>query len=503
MKKGAILSYLSMLITIVIALLYTPIMIRLLGQSEYGLYAMIGSVAAYFSILDLGLGNAIIRYTSRNRAIGDKEAESKLNGMFLLLYSIIGLITIAAGIVFYNIIDNIFSTGLSTVEVEKAKIMVIILTINFALSFPLAVFGSIMQAYEKFVIVKTIEIVRSLATPIITLPILFLGYGSIAMVVIMSLVNISCLLFNVIYSFKQLKINFYFGKIDTTLLKEILGYSFFVFLGVIVDQIYWNTDQFILGALAGTVPVAVYAIAMQFINIYKKFSTSISSLFLPRASIMVANNSSNAEMTKSMIKYGRIQYIIMAYILSGFILFGRLFVNYWAGSNYDNAYYITLIIMIPLMIPLIQNFGISVLYAKNMQKFRSVVLIIIAVLNIIITIPLVQNFGGIGAAFATAISLTIGNTIIMNIYYHNKIGINMLHFWRNILVMSFPVLLALCIGFGMKFILDFNNLLLMPLNIILYSLIYMTLMWYLGFNAYEKNLFSSTFIRFRKLLLRK
>lgn len=503
MKKGAILSYLSMFITILIALLYTPIMIRLLGQAEYGLYAMIGSVAAYFNILDLGLGNAIVRYTSRNRAIGDKKKESKLNGMFLILYSIIGVITIVAGIVFYNIIDNIFATGLSVVELEKAKIMVIILTINFALSFPLAVFGSIMQAYEKFVIVKTIEIVRSLATPIITLPLLFLGHGSIAMVVIMSFVNISCLLFNVIYSFKHLKINFYFGKIDSLLLKEILGYSFFVFLGVIVDQIYWNTDQFILGAIAGTVPVAVYAIAMQFINIYKKFSTSISGLFLPRASIMVANNSNNAEMTKSMIKYGRIQYIIMAYILTGFALFGRLFINYWAGSNYDNAYYITLIIMIPLIIPLIQNFGIAVLYAKNMQKFRSVVLVFIAVLNVIITIPLVQTYDGIGAAVATAISLTIGNTIIMNIYYHKKIGINMLYFWRNILVMSLPVILALCIGFGMKFILDFNNLLLMPLNIILYSLVYMILMWYLGFNAYEKDLFSSTFVRIRKLLMRK
>src|SRR5690606_38997277 len=103
-----------------------------------------------------------------------------------------------------------------------------------------------------------------------TLPILFLGFGSVAMVVIIATVNIACLLFNVYYCFKYIKINFYFGKLDIPLLKEILGYSFFVFLGVIVDQIYWNTDQFILGALVGTVPVAIYAIAMQFINMYKR-----------------------------------------------------------------------------------------------------------------------------------------------------------------------------------------------------------------------------------------
>src|SRR5690625_556867 len=151
-KKGAILSYISIFITILIALLYTPVMIRLLGQSEYGLYSLIGSMAAYFSVLDMGLGNAIVRYTSRNRAIGNRKLESNLNGMFLILYSLIGLLTIVLGITYYNNIDNIFTASLSSDELTKALTMIKILTINFALSFPLSVFGSIMQAYERFVV---------------------------------------------------------------------------------------------------------------------------------------------------------------------------------------------------------------------------------------------------------------------------------------------------------------------------------------------------------------
>lgn len=503
LKKGAILSYLSMFASILVVLLYTPIMIRLLGQSEYGLYAMIGSLIAYFSVLDLGLGNAIVRYTSRNRAVGDKQIEAKLNGMFLILYLIIGILTILIGAIIYFYIDDIFTNGLSTSELRKAKIMVIIITINFAFSFPLAIFGSIIQAYERFVIFKLVEIVRILAVPIITLPFLYLGFGSVAMVVIVSVVNIGSLLFNLYYCFKYIKIKFHFGKIDLTLLKEILGYSFFVFLGVIVDQIYWNTDQFILGALVGTVSVAIYAIAMQFINMYKRFSTSISGLFLPRASIMVARKSSNEEITNEMIKYGRIQYTIMAYILTGFILFGRPFINFWAGTNYDTAYIITLIIMIPFTIPLIQNFGISILYAKNLQKFRSLVLILISILNIIITIPLVQKYSGIGAAIGTAISLTLGNTVIMNVYYHKRIGINMIRFWKNILVMTIPVLVSLCLGIGMNYIIDFNKFVLIPIGILLYSLIYALLMWYFALNNYEKQLFLSMVSRFKSIIVRQ
>lgn len=503
MKAGAILSYLSIFITILIALVYTPIMIRLLGQSEYGLFALIGSVSAYFSILDMGLGNAIVRYTARNRAIGDKDAESKLNGMFIILYSFIGILTIIVGFVFYKTIDSIFGASLTTVEIEKAKLMVIILIFNFAISFPLATFGSIIQAYERFIVTKLVGMFRTLLIPIITLPILFLGYGSVAMVLVTTLVNIACLFFNVYYCFKQLKIKFFFGKIDYQLFKEIIRYSFFVFLGVIADQLYWNTDQFILGIVAGTLPVAVYAIAMQFKTLYMQFSTAISGLFLPRASIMIANKVSNEELTGAMIKYGRVQYFILSFILSGFILFGQQFINLWAGTGYGNAYYIALIVMIPLTVPLIQNFGISILYAKSLQGFRSIVLITIALLNVIITIPLAKIYGGIGAAFATAISLTLGNIILMNLYYYFKIGLNISLFWRNIFLISIPVAFTNLIGHGVNYIMPQDGILFLILKIISYSILFVSIMLYFAFNNYEKTLFLSLVKKLRNVVLRK
>src|SRR5699024_2605209 len=232
---------------------------------------------------------------------------------------------------------------------------------------------------------------------------------AVSMVIITTIVNIGCLVYSAIYCFKKLNVKITFGKMEKGLVREILGYSFFVFIAVIVDQIYWQTDQIILGAVSGTLSVAVYAIAMQFIKLYMQFSTSISGLFLPRVSMMVAKNASKKELTDMMIKYGRLQYIIITFILSGFILFGLPFIEFWAGSNYKNAYYIIIIIMIPLTIPLIQNIGISILYAMNLQGFRSVVLITIAVINVIISIPLAKYYGGIGVAVATAVTLTLGN----------------------------------------------------------------------------------------------
>src|SRR5699024_6212957 len=97
----------SIIISMIIALVYTPIMIRLLGQSEFGLYSLIGSLAAYFSVMDMGLGNAMVRFTARNRVVGDDSKAANLNGLFLLFYSIIGLLTVIVGMFVYRNINVI------------------------------------------------------------------------------------------------------------------------------------------------------------------------------------------------------------------------------------------------------------------------------------------------------------------------------------------------------------------------------------------------------------
>lgn len=498
---GAILSYLSIFISILLALLYTPVMIRILGQSEYGLYSLIGSIAAYFSIMDLGLGNALVRYSARNREIGNEDSAAKLNGFFLMLYAAIGLLTIIVGFFVYNSVETIFSGGLSAEDVGKAKIMIIILIINFSLSFPLSIFNSILRAHERFIVDKTISIIRIVLAPLLTLPIIYIGYGAVSMVVITTLVNLVCLLFTMIYCFKNLHVSFYFGKLDTKLTREILGYSFLVFLGIVVDQIYWQTDQIILGAVSGTIPVAIYALAMLFVKLYMQFSTAISGLLLPKISMLVAKNVPNKELSNLMIKYGRIQYFIITLILCGYILYGKEFIFYWAGADYAQTYYIGLIILIPLTIPLIQNIGISILYAKNLQGFRAIVLIIIAVLNVVVSIPIAKEYGVIGVAIITALTILLGNVLVMNIYYQKKIGIDMVAFWKNIFVVTIPVILSIITGYFMSMIFVQESIVYLGVKIVVYTILHALFIYFIGFNSYEKQLISSTIKNFKARII--
>lgn len=489
LKIGAILSYVNILAGLIVGLGYTPIMIRLLGQSEFGLYSLIGSLVAYLSVLDMGLGNTIVRYVSRNRAVGDKRSESELNGLFLAIYSVIGLITLIVGSILYFNVDNMFGATLSADQIERAKVMMILLIFNIAISFPLSVFASLMQAYERFIFLRIFNIISVLLKPIIALPFLFMGYGAVTLVVTATIVNIACLLTNVYYCFKYLDIHFSKGHFEKAFLYEISGYAFFIFLNAIMDKIYWGTGQFILGMVSGTIQVAIYAIAMQFMNMYMQFSNAISGVLLPKVTMMVANGVTKIELTNLMIKIGRLQYIVIGYILVMFFLVGKEFIYLWAGENYLSAYPMILILMIGLLIALVQNAGIAILQAMNLNRYRMTAYTIVAVINIFTSVILAKMYGGLGCAISTAVALLISTGLIMNRYYHKRIGIDIPLFWKNITHMmpSAFILIILVEIFQMNISLEYSWLY-FAIKVVIYTLIYMILMYFIGMNGYEKNL---------------
>lgn len=489
LKAGAILSYLSLGLTSFISILYTPIMLRLLGQSEYGLFNLSNSIIGYLGVLDLGLGNAVVRYTAKYNALDDKEAEQNLHGMFIVVYSILAVIIILVGCALVVNANRFFSSTLTLEELDRIKIIMAIMVFNLAISFPFGVFGGIINAYQHFIFQRIVGIVRAILNPLVMLPLLFMGYRSIGMTVATTVVNILFIGINMYYCFKVLEIKIKFKKFHFGVLKEISGYSFFIFLNIIVDKIYWATDQFILGAVSGTVAVAIYSVGSTMNTYYMNFSTAISSLFLPKVTNMVAKKASDKEISDLFIKTGRIQYIIMAFILSGFFLVGKEFINTWAGQEYTEAYYIAIIVMIPLTIPLIQNLGITILQAKNMHQFRSNVYIVISILNVITSIPMTKIFGGIGAALCTAISMVIGNVIIMNIYYYKKINIDILYFWKNISVMSVPVVISIILGYFITSVINISGYLGIVIKGSIFSILFFILMWFIAMNDYEKDLF--------------
>ena len=489
-KIGAVLSYIIIALNMIVGIAYTPILTQSLGQSEYGLYSLVSTVISYLTILDFGFGNAIIIYTSKYRAKNEKENEQKLHGMFLIIYIIIGFVACLIGTILAFNVNKIFGKNMTIDEIDKARMLLFILSGNLLFTFVFSIYTSIITAYEKFIYQKMINIIRIILQPVIMYILLKQGYKSIALVIVITFLNMSTLLMNWFYCKYKLKIKMKMGFFNKKLFFEISAYSFWVFLNMIMDKINWSLDQSILGIVSGTIAVSIYSIAGKLDQIYLSFSTAISSVLLPKVAKMEANKASNEKFTNIFIKTGRIQYIILAIIMSGFILYGREFINImWVGPEYDQAYFIALILMIPLTYPLIQNMGLNIIQAKNQYKYRVKVLFFFAIFNVIISVFLANWLGAMGAAIGTSISIIIGQGFFMNWFYYKKTHIDIPRFWKEILIMTIPIIICMLIGVGIKSIWQINSNGILIVQVVIYCIIYAIIMYLLGMNKYEKELF--------------
>ncbi len=497
-KGGVFLNYLIIALNIVLGLLYTPYMLRMLGQNEYGLYSLVASIIAYLTLLDFGFGSAIVRYTAKLISENKQEEQWELNGMFVIVYSFIGLLAVGIGGVLYCNVEWLFDAKMTPDDIAQAKVMIVLLIINLALTFPLSVFGSIIVGYQNFIFQKFLTICRLLFTALTIVILLYMGYRAIAMVVVQTFFNLSILFINCFYCFKKLKIKVWFSGFNVSVLKEICIYSFWVFLSQIIDRVYWGSGQFVLGSLIGTSAVAIFSVAILLQQMFMTFSSSVSNVLLPKVTAMVNSRGSDTAISDLFIRTGRIQTVVMTLVLSGFYIFGSTFVELWAGPEYSEVYYITLLFYSALFIPTIQTTGYTILQARNQMKFRSLVYLGISICSLALQVILARNYGIMGCAYAISMALLLGQGLVMNIYYFKAQRIDIPGFWKAILrLIAAPVILTGVSKFLICHLYFLNGWSTLSLAIILFSTVYVFVVYFFSLDEYEKQLFNSILMRIK------
>ena len=432
-KAGVLLSYGQTVLSTLISLVYTPVMLRLLGQSEYGLYTLVNGFISNLSLMSFGLGSAYVRYYARYEASDGEDGVAKINGMFMIIFLVIGALSLFVGGILVANVHHIFAAKLTPAEIETARVLMALLVVNIAVSFPCSVFTSYITAKERFFFQRMVSMIRTVLNPIVMLPLLLMGLGSVSLVLVTLVLSVVTDVSSAYYCFKKLNMRLNFGRFDFKLLREMGGFSFFIFLNMVIDQINWTVDTTILGIVSGTAATAVYGVGSQLHRYYMTISTSISGVFVPQINRIVAHGEGDESLTKLFTRVGRIQFMLLMLVLTGFFFVGEPFIEAWGGGEYEGAYPIALLLMAPVTVPLIQNLGIEIQRAKNKHQFRSKVYFFMALFNVAISIPLAIRYGGMGCALGTAISMIVCNGFVMNWYYHKHIGLNMAYFWKQIL----------------------------------------------------------------------
>ncbi|MBC7642935.1 MAG: oligosaccharide flippase family protein [Flavobacterium sp.] len=487
LKKGAILSYVTIILTNVLGLLITPFMIHKLGKQEYGLYTLIGSLVGYISVLDLGLNNTIIRFLAKYRAQNDRKAEENFLATTFIIYCIISLLIVIIGIVIFYNLDNIFYK-LSASDLYKAKIMFAILIFNLAITLPGGTFSAIYSGYEQFVFPRMLNIIKYIVRSITLVLILSLGAQSIGMVILDTILNLSIIAINVFYVFTHLKVKFKLYNFKWSYIREIFSYSVWIFVYAIVAQLQWTSGQLILGRISTTTIIAIYGVGILLGTYYAAFSAAIAEVFLPRATKMTVLNATGEELTDMMIRIGRFSLIMLLFVLGGFLVFGQQFINLWVGNSFADSWTIAIIIMITYTFPLSQLFAHSILEAKGKFYFKALVYISLITVGTAFGTYLFRFFGVIGLITGSTSGWIISQ-IIMNFYYHKKIGLNIPRFFNGLLHNLFLTFLTiLAIAFLINLI-PGNNWLNLFSKLVIYAFVYIIIMSKFGINQLEMDIF--------------
>lgn len=441
LKKAALLSYINLGISNIIGIVMTPFIIKMLGDSEYGLFALIGAFVGYLSILDLGLTNAIVRFIAQYKTQNDKHGEENFLAVSLILYIVISLTVIGFGTIMYVNAENLFGDTLTINQMAKAKIMLLIFVFNIAITLPGGVFTGVCNGYEHFVFPRLLTICKYILRTLLVVVILYRGANALGLVILDSIINILFIASTIFYAFYKLKIKIKLHSFNHKLIREIFGYSIWIFVFGMVYQFQWRTGQVVLGATTNTTVVAIYSVGVTLGLYFLTFGNVINGLILPKAVKSIYNNASIAILSAEMIRISRITMLVLFYILGGFLVVGKDFVVLWVGETYLEAWDVAFLIMIAYVLPISQGYAHAILEAKKLMRFKSLSSLLLTIIGLLVGGFLSKSYGLKGIIYGIFGALIVLQILVLG-YYQFKLKLNMKLYFTKAL---FPYLILFTI----------------------------------------------------------
>lgn len=496
-RAGAIMSYIYMAVSIVVQLIYVPLLLSCIGQDEYGLYQLIGSIMAYIVSINGILAAGVGRYYCMYKAKGDELMMENTLAIAKRMYWAMSALTLAIMVGVTVVFRFAYASSFTPAQVDECSAMLLVLGINCVVTMNNAINISVITANERFVFLKGSQIIALVVQPALVIFLAGLFPSALTVTLVVLFMNVLCATAQRMYAKNVLKAKYAFHGWDWSLARGLIGFSASIIMVTLADQIFFKTDQLIVGYLFGAGPVAIYAVGAQIYTAYMSVGTAISSVFLPKVSSLYHHDHDMSAISGLFAKVGRLSLMVCLLVLGAFVVLGPDFMTLWAGDRYFDSYLIAVIVMVPFTIDLIQNLGLTILQVIDKYYFRGAMYLAIAVINVILTVILLNTVGLVGAAVSTAIAMFVGNGVVMNWYYKIKVGLDIHGFWRQMIPIVLPTTLLVSFFASFYWLLPLPHAS-WPIFIaagFLWVVAYSFALWKFSMNAYEKSLVCSLFHR--------
>ena len=259
--------------------------VKQIGEADYAIYLFITAITGYFGILDLGIGNSLVKFVAQYHA---EDNEEKLNEVINTTFFIFLFIGIIGAVVIFLIgtflLDYLAGTfsALETPDFyQKARAIIYIIGALFIFSLPLASLRGVLDGIQRYDILAIITFIMSLVTLSVVVIVLTMGMGVVELVFYTSCTGLIGFILTAWYIQKLLP--------NVTIVFSYMN-SMSVFLITVFVMVIYYTDTLVIGLLVDVTLLTFYAAAWKLYNVPAKIPEIGLLAIIPAASELEATD---------------------------------------------------------------------------------------------------------------------------------------------------------------------------------------------------------------------
>jgi O-antigen/teichoic acid export membrane protein len=265
---------------IVSGLVVTPIVVRSLGKSGYGVWTFIGAVTIYLSVLDFGVGPAIVRFGAEARGRRADEDVNEIASTGLALYGGIGALTLPVGVALAWLVP--WLAHVHGHLVWQARVATLLIVLSLALRFPLGLFNNLLVAQQRWDLQNLGNFVSTVLYAALVAA-LMPHHGSLVLVAGLTLgttlLRLTLPLAWLKRELPALRVRRRF--VTRARLHELMTFSSSNFLVHVAQKIVFSTDVIVVTLVLGKESAAVYGVPAKLFALVFGIGTAATSLMFP------------------------------------------------------------------------------------------------------------------------------------------------------------------------------------------------------------------------------
>ena len=408
----------------------TPLIIRNLGDTNYGIYVILGTIGGILSIANLGMGDATLKYVAQYVATDDRHEIQKVFTSTFLIYAVLG------GLITFLLCSSpdIFLRVLKIDRFDGASQLFRITVLTFWIHLINGCFTAVPQAVQRYEFCTCVSILQSVLQFAAVLIVVNFEYGMLGLIFAIFLNAAVILAVNIVIARRLMPfIKFRWPGLEG--FKRVLSYGVTILGSRMIGLLWQHSDNIILTAFIGPHAVSYFSVPMQTVGKGFDLITSGSAVLFPRFSELSANYDENREKIKELYikatQVGLFASIIMCVPLAVML---PDFLRLWISADFAEKAALVATILASSYIVRGAFLSYDVLFkGLGYPRYNLYCTLASSVCIFVIDIIMIPLFGLKGAGISYVVSSSVGVVAVL-LVFRRFLHISMKLFWRDVVV---------------------------------------------------------------------